>query len=41
MNIQISLLQEEKIYVQHRVREQGVLVWKMIHEQNAIFYIAG
>ncbi|RUS69230.1 hypothetical protein EGW08_023009 [Elysia chlorotica] len=33
--------QEEKIYVQHRVREQGALLWKMIQEQNAYFYIAG
>ncbi|KAK3755557.1 hypothetical protein RRG08_012779 [Elysia crispata] len=33
--------QEEKIYVQHRIREQGALLWKMIHEQNAYFYIAG
>ncbi|GFS22197.1 NADPH-dependent diflavin oxidoreductase 1 [Elysia marginata] len=33
--------QEEKIYVQHRIREEGSLVWKMINEQSAYFYIAG
>lgn len=33
--------QEEKVYVQHRIREQGALIWKMIHELNAYFYIAG
>ncbi|CAG5115516.1 unnamed protein product [Candidula unifasciata] len=33
--------QDEKIYVQHRLRENGSLVWKMIHEERASFFIAG
>ncbi|BFZ20446.1 hypothetical protein BsWGS_23485 [Bradybaena similaris] len=33
--------QEEKIYVQHRIRENGSLLWTMINEERAYFYIAG
>lgn len=34
-------LQEDKIYVQHRVREQSKLLWDLIANKNANFYIAG
>lgn len=33
--------QEEKIYVQHRVKEQSKLLWDLIAKKNAFFYIAG
>uniref|UniRef100_A0A3Q2QA66 NADPH-dependent diflavin oxidoreductase 1 n=1 Tax=Fundulus heteroclitus TaxID=8078 RepID=A0A3Q2QA66_FUNHE len=33
--------QEEKVYVQHRVRENAALLWDLIANQNACFYIAG
>ncbi|KAG9354602.1 hypothetical protein JZ751_001315 [Albula glossodonta] len=33
--------QENKIYVQHRVREQAALLWNLITRHNAHFYIAG
>ncbi|XP_035829247.1 NADPH-dependent diflavin oxidoreductase 1 [Aplysia californica] len=33
--------QDEKIYVQHRIREQGRQVWNVLSEQNGAFYIAG
>lgn len=33
--------QEDKIYVQHRIREQGEKVWQTLNENNGYFYIAG
>ncbi|XP_017315977.2 NADPH-dependent diflavin oxidoreductase 1 [Ictalurus punctatus] len=33
--------QEDKIYVQHRVKEQAKLLWDLIVNKNAFFYIAG
>ncbi|XP_047426278.1 NADPH-dependent diflavin oxidoreductase 1 isoform X2 [Mugil cephalus] len=33
--------QEEKVYVQHRVRENAALLWDLIANKNAYFYIAG
>lgn len=33
--------QEDKIYVQHRVKEQSKLLWDLIANKNASFYIAG
>ncbi|GAA6089541.1 NADPH-dependent diflavin oxidoreductase 1 [Tachysurus ichikawai] len=33
--------QEEKVYVQHRVKEQAKLLWDLIVNKNAFFYIAG
>ncbi|XP_061555006.1 NADPH-dependent diflavin oxidoreductase 1 isoform X2 [Phycodurus eques] len=33
--------QEEKVYVQHRVRENATLIWDMIANKGAYFYIAG
>ncbi|KAH9512460.1 NADPH-dependent diflavin oxidoreductase 1 [Bulinus truncatus] len=33
--------QDSKMYVQHRISEQGELIWKMITSDNAYFYIAG
>ena len=32
--------QEHKVYVQHRIVEQGVLVWDLI-QQGAVFCVAG
>jgi len=33
--------QEDKIYVQHRLREQGQQVWDCLGKRNGYFYIAG
>nr|XP_046230937.1 NADPH-dependent diflavin oxidoreductase 1 [Scatophagus argus] len=33
--------QEEKVYVQHRVRENAELLWDLIANKGACFYIAG
>uniref|UniRef100_A0A3P8NSM9 NADPH-dependent diflavin oxidoreductase 1 n=1 Tax=Astatotilapia calliptera TaxID=8154 RepID=A0A3P8NSM9_ASTCA len=33
--------QEAKVYVQHRVRDNGELLWDLIANKNACFYIAG
>ncbi|XP_042365540.1 NADPH-dependent diflavin oxidoreductase 1 [Plectropomus leopardus] len=33
--------QEEKVYVQHRVRENAELLWDLIANRGACFYIAG
>lgn len=34
-------VQEDKVYVQHRVKEQAKLLWDLIVNKNAFFYIAG
>lgn len=34
-------LQEEKVYVQHRISENSKLLWELIAKQKACFYIAG
>lgn len=36
-----SALQEQKVYVQHRLRELGPLVWKLLDRKGAYFYLAG
>lgn len=33
--------QAQKVYVQHRLRELGPLVWKLLDGQGAYFYLAG
>ncbi|KAG8518621.1 NADPH-dependent diflavin oxidoreductase 1 [Galemys pyrenaicus] len=33
--------QEHKVYVQHRLREHGALVWRLLDGQGASFYLAG
>lgn len=33
--------QERKVYVQHRLRELGPLVWELLDHQGACFYLAG
>ncbi|KAB1279878.1 NADPH-dependent diflavin oxidoreductase 1 [Camelus dromedarius] len=33
--------QEQKVYVQHRLRELGPLVWELLDRQGAHFYLAG
>ncbi|XP_058380593.1 NADPH-dependent diflavin oxidoreductase 1 isoform X4 [Diceros bicornis minor] len=33
--------QEQKVYVQHRLREFGPLVWELLDRQGAYFYLAG
>lgn len=33
--------QEHKVYVQHRLRERGPLVWDLLDRQGACFYLAG
>ncbi|KAF7217658.1 NADPH-dependent diflavin oxidoreductase 1 [Nothobranchius furzeri] len=33
--------QEEKVYVQHRVKENAALLWNLVAQKKACFYIAG
>uniref|UniRef100_A0A8C5WM58 NADPH-dependent diflavin oxidoreductase 1 n=1 Tax=Leptobrachium leishanense TaxID=445787 RepID=A0A8C5WM58_9ANUR len=33
--------QEDKIYVQHRIKENGPILWDLIHNRHGYFYIAG
>nr|KAF6280315.1 NADPH dependent diflavin oxidoreductase 1 [Pipistrellus kuhlii] len=33
--------QERKVYVQHRLRERGPLVWELLDHQGACFFLAG
>ncbi|KAJ2399517.1 NAPDH-dependent diflavin reductase [Coemansia sp. RSA 2559] len=33
--------QPDKVYVQHRIRENGALVWDLVSRQCAIVYVAG
>ncbi|KAF6327724.1 NADPH dependent diflavin oxidoreductase 1 [Rhinolophus ferrumequinum] len=33
--------QKQKVYVQHRLRELGPLVWELLDRQGAYFYLAG
>ncbi|XP_051893235.1 NADPH-dependent diflavin oxidoreductase 1 isoform X2 [Pristis pectinata] len=33
--------QDHKIYVQHRIKENGAVVWDLIQNKKAYFYIAG
>lgn len=33
--------QEQKVYVQHRLRELGPLVWELLDLRGAYFYLAG
>lgn len=37
----ILFVQEEKVYVQHRVRDNARLLWDLIASKGACFYIAG
>lgn len=39
--LSLFFVQEDKIYVQHRVKEQAKLLWDLIVNKNAFFYIAG
>ncbi|KAH6565050.1 hypothetical protein BASA60_006255 [Batrachochytrium salamandrivorans] len=33
--------QEQKVYVQHRIKEQGRMLWEMINDRGAIVYLSG
>lgn len=33
--------QEQKVYVQHRLRERGLLLWDLLDRQGAYFFLAG
>lgn len=33
--------QEEKVYVQHLILEKGAILWKLLDEEKAWFFIAG
>ncbi|XP_060075964.1 NADPH-dependent diflavin oxidoreductase 1-like [Ylistrum balloti] len=33
--------QEDKVYVQHRIQENGETLWNLLDKHNAYFYIAG
>lgn len=34
-------LQEQKVYVQQRLRENSRLLWELVAQRSACFYIAG
>ena len=33
--------QDDKVYVQHRIKEQSALLWNLIDSRNACFFLAG
>jgi sulfite reductase alpha subunit-like flavoprotein len=33
--------QDDKVYVQHKIVENGSLVWDLLSTKNACFYVAG
>ncbi|XP_071946877.1 NADPH-dependent diflavin oxidoreductase 1-like [Antedon mediterranea] len=33
--------QEDKVYVQHKIKENGTLLWELIHSRDAYLFIAG
>ncbi len=41
LSVAFSRDQEEKIYVQDRLRERGEAVWDWLHNRNASFYVCG
>ncbi len=41
MELNVFVFQEEKVYVQHRVRQNAELLWDLIANKSACFYIAG
>lgn len=34
-------LQEQKVYVQHRLQESGPLLWELLDRRDAHFFLAG
>ena len=41
LRIAFSRQQAEKVYVQHKVREDGKELWELLNEKNGHFYICG
>ena len=41
LQILSSLFQEEKVYVQHRIKEDGAVIWDLIQNQEAWIFVAG
>lgn len=41
LGLSLRHLQEQKVYVQHRLRELGPLVWELLDRHGAHFYLAG
>lgn len=37
----VKLFQEEKVYVHHVMSDKGALLWKLLEEEKAWFFIAG
>lgn len=33
--------QPQKIYVQHRMKEQKKLIWELLHQKDSYFYVCG
>lgn len=36
-----TIFSQDKVYVQHRVKENSELLWDLIANKHACFYIAG
>ena len=41
MGLAFSRDQPHKIYIQHKIREDGALLWRLLHAQRGTFYLCG
>lgn len=41
MGLAFSRDQAHKIYIQHKIREDGALLWRLLHVQRGTFYLCG
>uniref|UniRef100_H2Z1M2 NADPH-dependent diflavin oxidoreductase 1 n=1 Tax=Ciona savignyi TaxID=51511 RepID=H2Z1M2_CIOSA len=41
LHVACSRDQEDKIYVQHRIKEQGEKIWRLVSDENASVFVAG
>ena len=37
----MTCAQKDKVYVQHRIKELGGDIWKLVHEEKATFFVCG
>ena len=41
LSLAFSRDQDEKVYVQHRLRENGSAVWQILEKDKGYFYVCG